>query len=91
MALIREIVRRGTKGLKLIANVSAGASADVLLVLDDLSYDAKAFRAKGNVLGDLWRNGRHAPPRSNPTPVPLLLQSHLLSVMLTLNIRRRIC
>lgn len=33
---------------------------NVLLVLDDLSYDAKAFRAKGNVLGDLWRNGRHA-------------------------------
>ena len=33
---------------------------DVLLLLDDLSYDAKAFRAKGNVLGDLWRNGRHA-------------------------------
>jgi len=31
MALIREIIRRGTKGLKLIANVSAGMPADLLV------------------------------------------------------------
>lgn len=42
------------------ASLAAGKRArNVLLVLDDVSND-KALRAKGNVLGDCWRNGRHA-------------------------------
>eukprot|EP00966_Prymnesium_polylepis_P099395 2301906-Prymnesium_polylepis.1 len=42
------------------ASLAAGKRPrNVLLVLDDVSND-KALRAKSNVLGDLWRNGRHA-------------------------------
>ena len=40
---------------ELIAN---GKRRECLLLLDDVSYDKQAFRSA--VLGDAWRNGRHA-------------------------------
>ena len=38
--------------------IAGGKRRECLLILDDVSYDKTAFRSA--VLGDAWRNGRHA-------------------------------
>jgi hypothetical protein len=38
--------------------ISKGKRRELLLILDDVSYDKASFRSP--VLGDAWRNGRHA-------------------------------